>query len=83
MRAPVKMTKSPPAAILDRKPDRIATLPKDCPMMISHAMVLGILRELRSFRLPLTPGPPNHPRSFCIPYGKTMSPAINLRKVQA
>jgi hypothetical protein len=81
--APIKMTTSPPAATLDRKPKRRAALPKDCPMMISHPMLLGIPRASRSFRVPSIPGPPNHPKSFCIPYGKTMSPATILRKVHA
>lgn len=37
-----KDCESPPAAILPKKPAMSAMLPKDCPMIISHAINVGI-----------------------------------------
>jgi hypothetical protein len=73
--APVKMMNSPPAAILLKKPDISATLPNDCPMIMSQATNLGMSLSVSCSRELLIPGAPNpgtldHPKSFCMPIGK-------------
>ena len=59
MSAPVKMMNRPPAAILPKKPARRATLPNDCPIMVSQATALGMFFVVICASVPLIPLGPN------------------------